>query len=109
MNLYIKPFFATKKEREDARYAQMKQQYADEQRKLLAADMQRAREDMNAAYATFDYVTDPDLIDSSIYQVNAILKRYKYLKEQAEKLESPPARIMADALNKEASASVSVI
>ena len=30
----------------------------------------------------FDNFTDPDLIDCYIYQVNAILKRYKFLLEK---------------------------
>lgn len=102
MNLFIKPFLASKKESEEALYIRM-------QRQALYEDMQRTREDMEAAYANFDYATDPDLIDAYIYEVNAILKRYKYLKEQAEKLDSPPAPIIADVSDKEASASVSII
>ena len=42
------------------------------------------------AYCGFDNVTDPDLIDCYIYEVNAVLKRYKYLLEQAAKLNSLP-------------------
>ena len=38
---------------------------------------------LEIAYSNFDNVTDPDLIDCYIYEVNAILKRYKSLIEQA--------------------------
>ena len=38
---------------------------------------------LEIAYSNFDNVTDPDLIDCYIYEVNALLKRYKYLIEQA--------------------------
>lgn len=101
MNLLIKPFLAKRPSEETIQ--------KNLQRQALYEDMKKAREDMDAAYANFDYVTDPALIDASIYKVNAVLKRYQYLKEQAEKLDSPPAQIMADVLSKEASASASVI
>ncbi|MBQ2264544.1 MAG: DUF2508 family protein, partial [Oscillospiraceae bacterium] len=38
----------------------------------------------------FDNVTEPDLIDCYIYEVNSGLKRYKYLLEQAAKLNLLP-------------------
>ncbi|MCD7864217.1 MAG: YaaL family protein [Lachnospiraceae bacterium] len=37
---------------------------------------------MEVAYSGFDNVTDPDLIDCYIYQVNSIWKRYSYLMEK---------------------------
>ncbi len=48
---------------------------------LEIADTKRA---LDAAYSIFENVIDPDLIDSSIYQVNAIQERYKYLLKQAK-------------------------
>ena len=35
--------------------------------------------DLETAYLGFEYVTDPDLIDSYIYEMNSILKKYRYL------------------------------
>lgn len=46
-------------------------------------DLEKTQYDLDTAYRGFDYVTDPDLIDCYIYDINAILKRYKYLLEQA--------------------------
>lgn len=46
-------------------------------------ELAQARYALEIAYSNFDNVTDPDLIDCYIYEVNAILKRYKYLIEQA--------------------------
>ena len=51
MNLLIKPFLAKKPSEETIR--------KNLQRQALYEDMRQAREDMEAAYATFDYVTDP--------------------------------------------------
>lgn len=48
----------------------------------LLEDLKKTRYALEVAYSGFDNVTDPDLIDCYIYQVNAILKRYKFLLEQ---------------------------
>ena len=45
----------------------------------LLEDLKKTRYALEVAYSGFDNVTDPDLIDCYIYQVNAILKRYKLL------------------------------
>ena len=39
---------------------------------------------MEAAYSNFQNVVDPDLIDSCIYQLNAVHNRYKFLLKQAK-------------------------
>lgn len=52
----------------------------------LMLDLQKTKCDLEDAYAGFDYVTDPDLIDCYIYEQNAVMKRYKYLLEKAASL-----------------------
>ena len=49
----------------------------------LQEELAQTRYALEIAYSNFDNVTEPDLIDCYIYEVNAILKRYKYLIEQA--------------------------
>lgn len=83
MNLLIKPFWTIKKESNEEIYLKI-------QKQRIVSDMEKTRQAMEDVYANFDNVTDPDLIDCYIYQMNSILKRYRYLIEQAEKLESPP-------------------
>jgi hypothetical protein len=39
---------------------------------------------MEAAYSNFQNVVDPDLIDSCIYEMNAVQNRYKFLLKQAK-------------------------
>lgn len=60
------------------------------QRNSILADIEKTRCALEDAYAGFDSVTDPDLIDCYIYEVNSILKRYKFLLEQAAKVNLLP-------------------
>lgn len=55
----------------------------------LQEDIKKTRYALEIAYAGFDNATDPDLIDCYIYEVNALLKRYKYLTALAEKESLP--------------------
>lgn len=55
-------------------------------RESLMLDIQKTRYELENAYAGFDYVTDPDLIDCYIYEQNAVMKRYKYLLQKAADL-----------------------
>lgn len=48
----------------------------------LRRDLKLAAWELENAYAGFDYVTDPDLIDCYIFELNAAMKRYKYLSEK---------------------------
>lgn len=51
---------------------------------LLLKEINDTKLALEAAYSQFEYVVDPDLIDSCIYELNAIQKRYKYLLKQAK-------------------------
>lgn len=56
-------------------------------RELLLADIAKTQHALEVAYCGFDNVTDPDLIDCYIYEVNSALKRYRFLLEQARKMQ----------------------
>ncbi len=56
----------------------------------LHEELIQTRRALENAYSGFDNVTDPDLIDCYIYEVNAVMKRYKYLLEQAAKSNLQP-------------------
>lgn len=45
----------------------------------LDAAIEKTRQALVNAYAGFDHATDADLIDSYIYEINALQKKYKYL------------------------------
>ncbi len=55
-------------------------------RNALLSDLEKTKKALEIAYAGFDNVTEPDLIDCYIYEVNSVLKRYKFLMEQAAAL-----------------------
>jgi hypothetical protein len=50
----------------------------------LINEINKTKIALEAAYSQFEYVVDPDLIDSCIYEMNAIQNRYKYLLKQAK-------------------------
>ncbi len=45
----------------------------------LMDDIEKTRIALEIAYAGFDNATDEDMIDCYIYEINALLKRYKHL------------------------------
>lgn len=53
----------------------------DLHRLTIQEELEQSRFALEIAYSNFDNVTDPDLIDCYIYEVNAVMKRYKYLLE----------------------------
>ena len=48
-------------------------------RNTILEELSLTRLALECAYSKFDYACDPDLIDSSIYELNAAQKKYKYL------------------------------
>lgn len=60
------------------------------ERNALLSDLEKTKKALEIAYAGFDNVTEPDLIDCYIYELNSVMKRYKYLLEQAARLSMLP-------------------
>ena len=54
---------------------------------LLLDEIEKTKYDLNLAYSNFENSVEPDLIDSYIYQVNAIQMRYKFLLGRAKQIE----------------------
>lgn len=50
----------------------------------LLNEINKTKIAMEAAYSNFQNVVDPDLIDSCIYELNAVQNRYKFLLKQAK-------------------------
>ena len=46
---------------------------------ILKAELDLTKAELETAYSHFENVVDPDLISSSIYHINSIQERYKYL------------------------------
>lgn len=56
-------------------------------REQLLSDLALTKTALEDAYTNFENVVDPDLVDSYIYQVNAVQKRYHFLLKQMQMLE----------------------
>ncbi len=56
----------------------------------LTEELSEAKRALEIAYSRFENVVDPDLIDCSIYEVNSILERYKYLLKLAKAADAGP-------------------
>lgn len=52
----------------------------------IMLSIKRVKTALNNAYTNFEWATDPNLVDSSIYEVNAIQLKYEYLIQQAKAL-----------------------
>ncbi len=62
----------------------------DRQKLTLRDELLLTRNALENAYSGFDNATDPDLIDCYIYELNAVMKRYKYLLQKAAESEPLP-------------------
>ena len=49
------------------------------ERNALLSDLEKTKRALEIAYAGFDNAVDPDMVDCYIYEINALLKRYKHL------------------------------
>lgn len=58
----------------------------------LERELREARLQLRRAYDAFNLVSDPDLIDAWIYEINAWQARYSSLLKQRRELEPEPAR-----------------
>ena len=57
-----------------------------QKKRLLMDDITKTRQAREIAYINFQNVSDPDLIDCYIYEINSVDLRYKYLINQIRKL-----------------------
>lgn len=52
----------------------------------LIVSIEKVKKALNCAYANFEFVTEPELVDSYIYEVKAMQLKYEYLLQQAKAL-----------------------
>lgn len=62
-----------------------------EERRELQACMEEVRRSINQAYVAFNMADDADLIESCVFEINALQARYNYLLKQAKWLEEGEA------------------
>lgn len=56
-------------------------------RNALLDDLKKTKQALELAYMGLDNVTEPDLIDCYIYELNSVIKRYDFIMEQVAKLQ----------------------
>ena len=59
----------------------------DDERGQLIAAVAKTRQQLTMARMYFDTVTDADLIEESVYEINALQARYSYLFRKLRELE----------------------
>lgn len=60
----------------------------EEERQQLLAGMAQTRVLLNQAYAEFNAQSDPDLVDSCVFTINALRSRYSYFVRQIKLLDA---------------------
>ena len=60
-------FHQPRSQKEDAHYT------------VLLDDLERTKKELEPVYSAFSNVTEPDLIDAYIYQLNSAQLRYRFL------------------------------
>lgn len=60
----------------------------EEERQALLDSMARTRVEIHQAHAGFNMQTDPDLVDSHVYEIKALQSRYSYLTRRLKALDS---------------------
>lgn len=56
-------------------------------REELLKEIESIKLSLETAHSNFENVCDPDLVDSCIYEMNAIQHKYKYLIRQVRQIE----------------------
>ena len=61
---------------------------------LLLNEINKTKLALESANSNFENVTDPDLIDCYIFEVNAVQKRYKFLLRQAKEMDRTSNKVL---------------
>ena len=64
----------------------------DERYDVLLNDLAKTKSNLDSAYENFQNVVEPDLIDSYIYELNAMQLRYKFLLGRLKQIEDSYAK-----------------
>ena len=60
------------------------------ERQDLLESLAATRVQINQAYSGFDTAQDPELVESFVYEINALQSRYSYLLRRIKELEAAP-------------------
>jgi hypothetical protein len=57
-----------------------------EEKEFIVESIRKVTESLDQAYNNFNLITDPELIDSCIYELKSMQLKYRYLIQQAKEL-----------------------
>ncbi len=66
----------------------MRKNAYDQTKQELLQEIEEIKLSLATAHSNFENVCDPDLVDSCIYEMNAIQYKYKYLLRQVRNMEN---------------------
>ena len=64
----------------------------EEERTALMEGLSRTRTLIAQAYSCFNSAHDPDLIESYVFEINALQSRYSYLLRRVKEIDGTPLR-----------------
>lgn len=67
-----------------------------QERQELLEGLDRTKILINQAYACFNRENDPDLIESYVFEINALQRRYSYLLRRVREIERASALLAAE-------------
>ncbi len=65
----------------------------EDERSTLVSSLARTRALINQAYGDFNTASDGDLIESYVFEINALQARYNYLLRRVKALEGEPEAV----------------
>ena len=71
-----------------------KQPMPDPELEELLRSLSRTQREIEQAYNHFNYTSDPDLIDSCVYEISALQCRYNYLLRRIKERQSCGAAVL---------------
>jgi hypothetical protein len=70
-----------------ARFFRRKSTCQEEERQVLMSSLAHTRTLINQAYSSFNTTNDGELIESYVFEINALQARYNYLLRRVKELE----------------------
>ncbi len=65
-----------------------------QERRELLDGLDRTKVLINQAYSCFNRASDPDLIESYVFEINALQSRYSYLLRRVRELEAEQSTVL---------------
>ena len=82
-------------------FGKIRKEDAPDEREQLIRDIREVRRQLEAAYAYFALESDEDLLDSAIYQREALQARYRYLLRLARESSAVAVRVPVEGEERE--------